>query len=654
MNRIATPPKTVRVGVAAVSLLAAVFLAAILMFSPPGSVFAATDLDLDCRGGVITEGDSIDVKVRGDWDGQLHVWWYTTDGTATGDEDFDALDSVRQGSRKSGNTMTRTIEAIDDDYPEADETFTLRFSRQDNRSNNTSCEITIVDNDFGIREVSISSEPADGLAYRAGEEIEFAAHTNAVVKVNYVGDPDLYMDFQLEDGDENLKKAQLHYPDDTAIYGAWTVHFRYTVQEEDIDPDGVEVDDSDGTTGLTGTFNIKRQINPSSAVDPPISRYYHGRHFPDALVDGSPHATAVEVISSPPQGDTYHRDDNIEVQLTFSEPVDVTGNVRIGILVGVGGSAWRAAAYNRGTGTDTIVFRYTVQEDDSDTQGLRIAQGNDSSGFHIGDGQSIETVDDQAAVSRLYPGTEHLSDHKLDGSTTSPPIFVSAETNRAGNRITITFSKEVSPPALLETISEDFNIGLGRFYAAVFDVYGEIQSRPLDVRNASLSEDKLTLNVHRPIKRGAQVKVSYNNLFAKESVGMFVDSDGNSLGNFDKQSVENSSNSSTSSLGWPYVNGPYALKVNEGGTKRYGVKLSHDPEGTTTIDISVYPEGALTLNKNSLTFNRGNYNIEKYVTITGPADDNTTNGWARITHTPGGTAHRSDGLRIKVLVEDSD
>ena len=170
------------------------------MFSPRGSVFAATDLDLDCRGGVITEGDSIDVKVRGDWDGQLHVWWYTTDGTATGDEDFDALDSVRQGSRKSGNTMTRTIEAFDDAYPEADETFTLRFSRQDNLSNNTSCEITIVDNDYGLREVSISSEPADGVAYRAGEEIEFAAHTNAAVRVSYVGDPDLYMDFRLETG----------------------------------------------------------------------------------------------------------------------------------------------------------------------------------------------------------------------------------------------------------------------------------------------------------------------------------------------------------------------------------------------------------------------------------------------------------------------
>ncbi len=102
------------------------------------------------------------------------------------------------------------------------------------------------------------------------------------------------------------------------------------------------------------------------------------------------------------------------------------------------------------------------------------------------------------------------------------------------------------------------------------------------------------------------------------------------------------------------MNGPYTLKVNEGGTKRYGVKLSHDPEGTTTVNISVYPEGALTLNKNSLTFNRGNYNFEKYVTITGPADDNATNGWARITHTPTGAAHRSDGLRIKVLVEDSD
>ena len=114
-----------------------------------GRALASTNLDLDCKSAEIIEGGTLDVKVKGHWDGNLHVWWYTSDGTAIAGSDYPELVGVKQGSRKSGDTMIRTIETLDSLYPELNETFNLRFSRQDNQSDDTSCLLTIKDDDKG-------------------------------------------------------------------------------------------------------------------------------------------------------------------------------------------------------------------------------------------------------------------------------------------------------------------------------------------------------------------------------------------------------------------------------------------------------------------------------------------------------------------------
>ena len=116
--------------------------------------------------------------------------------------------------------------------------------------------------------------------------------------------------------------------------------------------------------------------------------------------------------------------------------------------------------------------------------------------------------------------------------------------------------------------------------------------------------------MNRSINKNVTVKVAYNNLFAKDSAAMFRDSDGNNLENFDKMTVTNNSNHTSSCLGWPYVDGPFDLTVDEGETKRYGVRLSHRPTSTQVIvNLSVYPSDALTLSKTSLNFNPGNYSL---------------------------------------------
>ena len=467
-------PKTLTVLLAAI-LVAAVFL------SPMGRALASTNLDLDCKSAEIIEGGTLDVKVKGHWDGNLHVWWYTSDGTVIAGSDYPELDGVKQGSRKSGNTMTRTIETLDNLYPELNETFNLRFSRQDNHSDDTSCVLTIKDDDKGVRGMVISSSPADGLRYRAGEVIEFALHMNADVYINRILPPQISMDFRMEAGrttsDRPISIIRMKPP----IVIKRVVYVRYTVQVDDLDTNGVYVSHGDNTVGLTGSLLIYQYV-PSrggSNKGDPITKYYRGRHFKDGQVDGRPWVKSLDVISTPPDEETYYRTGEIELQVTFSEPMDVTGEPGVGFFIGGDDEdAQRQATYDRGSGTGTPVFKYAVQEEDTDGDGITVANGWKTNGLELDEGESIVSTDDDEA-SRYYKGIhDPLEDHKVDGSRTSSPVFVSAKTNESGNRVTVTFSKDVSPPSLLQTISDLFGVSLGRFYASVFDFYAEHTTRP--------------------------------------------------------------------------------------------------------------------------------------------------------------------------------
>ena len=139
--------------------------------------------------------------------------------------------------------------------------------------------------------------------------------------------------------------------------------FRYTVKRTDLDTDGFTVVRGSGNTGFSGSANIRAV---SDNAQP--SRVYSGLAAGTGhKVDGRPYVTGVAVLSTPTMGDTYLKDEHVEVELTFSEPVNVTGDVSVGLYVGLTGNnyaaAWRSAGYNRGSGTNKPVFRYTVKRD---------------------------------------------------------------------------------------------------------------------------------------------------------------------------------------------------------------------------------------------------------------------------------------------------
>ena len=84
--------------------------------------------------------------------------------------------------------------------------------------------------------------------------------------------------------------------------------------------------------------------------------------------------TGVTITSSPLVGTTYERGETIEVTVRFSTnfgTVSVRSTFRPSLALTIG-SATRQANYASGTGTNSLVFRYTVVAADADTDGIRI------------------------------------------------------------------------------------------------------------------------------------------------------------------------------------------------------------------------------------------------------------------------------------------
>ena len=126
------------------------------------------------------------------------------------------------------------------------------------------------------------------------------------------------------------------------------------------------------------------------------------------------------------------------------------------------------------------------------------------------------------------------------------PVFVSASTD--GANVTITFSEEVFVSPLVRYVQEWSGALLPLFLKAAFDVsingHEIIQSD-----NVSLSGTDLTLQLYFYAESGDEVRVAYNNIFARNAGGLLVDAAGNAVPYFSYQTVQNNSESAGSNLG---------------------------------------------------------------------------------------------------------
>ena len=157
----------------------------------------------------------------------------------------------------------------------------------------------------------------------------------------------------------------------------------------------------------------------------------------------------VSVISTPRAAtETYGAGETIEIEVEFSEAVNATTDTDFVINV----SGMRRAALLRGSGTDKLVFGYTVQAADSDGNGIWIGdQDRTLVGNRRGAPQNgaITSVATGRAADLTHRSFGTQSDHEVNGNLTPPstdtaPVFTSSAAFSADENATAAGTVEAS------------------------------------------------------------------------------------------------------------------------------------------------------------------------------------------------------------------
>ena len=252
------------------------------------------NLWLKCLDEEVEEGDDYRLEVRrkggfGSDIKTMRVYWYTDPITAD-ETDYHPLDRNRQASngyQSRIGEMGRDFYTRQDQYPEIDETFKVRFDNSVDYGDDDYCIMTITDDDTpGIYDLNITSnglhtwiDPFFGLihlsnTYIEGDVIKIEASFSAPVTTRNpsTGRNADYAGIQIEVGDD-IKIADLLSGD-----GTDTLTFGYTVRSDDYDDDGISILDGDSNSGFyfnqaTGDTGLWTELSGSTVQ---VNRLYHG------------------------------------------------------------------------------------------------------------------------------------------------------------------------------------------------------------------------------------------------------------------------------------------------------------------------------------------------------------------------------------------
>ena len=248
---------------------------------------------------------------------------------------------------------------------------------------------------------AITTDPANGDDYRAGETIKATVTFSEAVTV--IGTPQL----PLRIGSD-VRNADYAAADSTDT----VLSFSYIVRAGDIDWDGISID-AFALNKLSGGSITRKDASVDAALT--HTRVVANDHqrvnlWPYIVDDG------VAVTSSPQAGtDTYGAGEDIEITVTFSEAVTVTGHVDFGFSV----SGPVQARLVSGNGTTELVFAYTVRSGDDDDNGIFIGNHNsDNPTFALQTWESIVSPETGLDAVLEHDEVGREDDHKVNGSLT--------------------------------------------------------------------------------------------------------------------------------------------------------------------------------------------------------------------------------------------
>ena len=218
-----------------------------------------------------------------------------------------------------------------------------------------------------ITDLSYSSEPTQPPTYDTSDTIKVEATFSEAVTVSTTNPPML----PLKIG-SNTRSATYLATDSTTT----KLVFSYAVVAGDQDNDGITIEQNTLTGGIT-------RHNSTVVAD---LDHNADSNNPDRLVNAAPTVTKVELTSSPVAPNWYTTGETIEVTVTFSIPITVTGDpVFRFALDGVDTPTVYTASASE---PNTMVFHYTVIATDEDTNGIWL--GDQSRTFQLDSNDSIK------------------------------------------------------------------------------------------------------------------------------------------------------------------------------------------------------------------------------------------------------------------------
>ena len=303
--------------------------------------------------------------------------------------------------------------------------------------------------------LTITSEPESGDTYRIGEVIDVTLTYNVTMDMPELAAIGISVGNNLRRASIDKERWMLGiFP----AGGPITFHgeefvFSYTVQADDFDSDGVSI--SETVFGFYNSTSDTYVPGPTQTSDDyvpePIPYFgvsddavpdYPGLSVQSGhKVDGRPWIDHVEIVSSPASDSGYKVGENIDVDVTFTSPVDVVNDniaasLWFGETNGDEGSVRRGAPYQDGSGTDTLRFSYQVKTGDHDSNGLHVG-AKTSTGFGAG---RIKAAGTDIDAVHFFAGVN--SSQKVDGKVRVVMIEVDSEpksedTYRAGETFEI-------------------------------------------------------------------------------------------------------------------------------------------------------------------------------------------------------------------------
>ncbi|CAN2173702.1 Cyanobacterial long protein repeat [Candidatus Nanopelagicaceae bacterium] len=227
--------------------------------------------------------------------------------------------------------------------------------------------------------------------------------------------------------------------------------------------------------------------------------------------------TITSVTSNISDG-TYKTGQVIDIRVTFSQIVNVTGTPQLTLETG---STDRTVDYSSGSGSTVLVFNYTVQAGDTSSD---LSYVGISSLTHNSGGIRQSPFND-AVLTLPSPGTSNsLSANKALVIDTTAPTYSSAAVSTDGNQVILTYNENLSATTAATS-------------AFTVTVAGSSRS----ISSVSISGATVILNLSSAIRQSQAVTFTYSDPSGSDDTNAIQDVAGNDAATRSSTSVTNNS-----------------------------------------------------------------------------------------------------------------